>query len=116
MASLSTHVLDTVHGKPAEGVVLELHRVIGNDRQILKKTVTNKDGRPQEPLSGNDLVSGIYELKFLAGEYFLKSGLDLTDPPFLDEVILRFGIAGSAGHYHIPLLLSAYGYSTYRGS
>jgi 5-hydroxyisourate hydrolase len=116
MASLSTHVLDTVHGKPAEGVVVELHRVSGGERRILKKTVTNKDGRPLDPLSGDDLAAGVYELRFLAGDYFRKSGLKLPDPPFLDDVILRFGIADPAGHYHVPLLLSAYGYSTYRGS
>ena len=116
MASLSTHVLDTVQGKPAEGVVVELHLVNRDSRQILKKTVTNKDGRPLEPLSGNELVPGVYELKFLAGDYFQRSGLKLPDPPFLDDVVLRFGIADPAGHYHVPLLLSAYGYSTYRGS
>jgi 5-hydroxyisourate hydrolase len=116
MASLSTHVLDTVHGKPAEGVVVELHRVTGDSRQVLKKTVTNKDGRPLDPLSGNELVPGVYELRFMAGDYFQRSGLKLPDPPFLDDVILRFGIADPTGHYHVPLLLSAYGYSTYRGS
>lgn len=116
MSSLSTHVLDTVHGKPAEGVVVELHRVTGDSRQILKKTVTDKDGRPLDPLSGNELVPGVYELRFLAGDYFQRSGLRLPDPPFLDDVILRFGIAEPSSHYHVPLLLSLYGYSTYRGS
>jgi 5-hydroxyisourate hydrolase len=116
MASLTTHVLDTVHGRPAEGVTIELYGVIGGERLLLKKTVTNKDGRPRDPLSGNDLASGVYELKLFAGEYFRKSGVKLPDPPFLDEVILRFGIANAADHYHVPLLLSTYGYTTYRGS
>jgi len=116
MASLSTHVLDTIHGKPAEGIVVELHRVTGVLRQFLKKTITNKDGRPVEPLCGGDLESGVYELTFLAGDYFKRTGLKLPNPPFFEEVIVRFGISDRAAHYHVPLLLSAYGYTTYRGS
>jgi 5-hydroxyisourate hydrolase len=117
MASLSTHVLDTVHGKPAEGIAVELERVSDDERRtLLMKTVTNKDGRPIEPLSGDDLPPGVYELRFQAGDYFKRNGLQLPDPPFLDDVVLRFGIADPVGHYHVPLLLSAYGYSTYRGS
>src|SRR5690348_4385150 len=116
MASLTTHVLDTVHGRPAEGVTIELHSVVDGDRRLLTKTVTNKDGRPRDPLSGSDLAPGVYELKLFAGEYFRKSGLKLPDPAFLEEVILRFGIADAADHYHVPLLLSTYGYTTYRGS
>ena len=116
MASLTTHVLDTVHGRPAEGVAIELYSVIGRERRLLKSTVTNKDGRPRDPLSGSDLGPGVYELRLFAGDYFRQSGVDLPDPPFLDEVILRFGIANSADHYHVPLLLSTYGYTTYRGS
>jgi 5-hydroxyisourate hydrolase len=116
MASLTTHVLDTVHGRPAEGVTIELHSVAGGERRLLKKTVTNKDGRPHDPLSGSDLPPGVYELTLFAGEYFRKSGVKLPEPPFLDEVILRFGIANATDHYHVPLLLSTYGYTTYRGS
>ena len=116
MASLTTHVLDTVHGRPAEGVTIELHSVVDGERRLLKKTITNKDGRPCDPLSGSDLAPGVYELKLFAGEYYRKSGVKLPEPPFLDEVILRFGIASAADHYHVPLLLSTYGYTTYRGS
>jgi len=116
MASLTTHVLDTVHGRPAEGVTIELHTFIGGELRLLKKTVTNKDARPRDPLSGSDLAPGVYELKLFAGEYFRKSGVKLPDPPFLEEVILRFGIADATEHYHVPLLLSTYGYTTYRGS
>jgi len=116
MASLSTHVLDIVHGRPAEGVVIELHGLADGERRVLKTTVTNADGRPREPLSGTDLDRGIYELRFLAGDYFRNSGLELPDPPFVDDVVIRFGVADPAGHYHVPLLLSTYGYSTYRGS
>jgi 5-hydroxyisourate hydrolase len=116
MASLSTHVLDTVHGRPAEGVAIELHTIIDGEKRLLKKTVTNKDGRPRDPLSGSDLGQGVYELRLFVGDYFRKAGVKLTDPPFLDEVILRFGIAHGTDHYHVPLLLSTYGYTTYRGS
>src|SRR5215471_2547605 len=116
MASLSTHVLDTVRGLPAEGVVIDLHAYQNGSRRHLKTTVTNADGRPKEPLSTSPLAAGIYELTFHAGDYLRAAGLKLTDPPFFDEVVIRFGIADPAAHYHVPLLLSPYGYSTYRGS
>ena len=116
MASLTTHVLDTVHGRAAEGVAIELHSIVGGERRLLTKTVTNKDGRPRDPFSGSDLAPGVYELTFFAGEYFRRAGVALAHPPFLDEVILRFGIANAGDHYHVPLLLSTYGYTTYRGS
>lgn len=116
MASLSTHVLDNAGGKPAEGIVIELHAIRSGQRHHLITTTTNADGRPREPLSSNELGSGIYELTFHAGGYFRAAGLKLPDPPFLDEIVIRFGIGDPAGHYHVPLLLSPYGYSTYRGS
>ena len=116
MASLSTHVLDIVQGRPAEGVVIELHRVTDGEQRVLKTTVTNADGRPRESLTSTGLDPGTYELRFLAGDYFRNAGLELPDPPFLDDVIIRFGVADPAGHYHVPLLLSTYGYATYRGS
>jgi 5-hydroxyisourate hydrolase len=116
MARLSTHVLDTAKGKPAGGLKIELYQ-IGETRQHLKTVVTNRDGRTDEPLlSGDTIPVGIYELIFYAGDYLKASGILLPEPAFLDQVVIRFGIAEEAGHYHVPLLLSPFGYSTYRGS
>lgn len=118
MARLSTHVLDTALGKPAAGLDIELFRLgSSGDRQFIKATTTNPDGRTDEPLlSGEHIQTGTYELIFHAGAYLKSQGIQLPDPPFLDEVIIRFGIAEAGGHYHVPLLLSPFGYSTYRGS
>jgi 5-hydroxyisourate hydrolase len=116
MARLSTHVLDTARGKPAEGLRLELFR-LGEARALVKTAATNADGRTDEPLfSGEVIETGVYELEFHAGEYLRSRGLELPEPAFLDVVVIRFGIADPHGHYHVPLLLSPYGYSTYRGS
>src|SRR5271157_4609028 len=116
MARLSTHVLDVARGKPAPGVMVELHILLGGTRHHLKTTATNADGRTSEPLLSGDLMEeGTYELTFHAGDFFRAQGLALTDPPFLDRVVIRFGIADATGHYHVPLLLSPYSYSTYRG-
>ncbi len=113
MARLSTHVLDTSRGKPAQGVIIDLHF----RAKLVKSVVTNSDGRTDEPLlSADRLETGVYELTFHAGEYFRGAGAELADPPFLDDVVIRFGVADPAGNYHVPLLLSPYGYSTYRGS
>ena len=111
MARLSTHVLDTARGKPAAGVMVGLHFTGG----LIRTITTNRDGRA-ELLSGDRVETGIYELTFHAGDYFRSTGVALTDPPFLDLVVIRFGVADAAGNYHVPLLLSPYGYSTYRGS
>lgn len=117
MARLSTHVLDTARGAAAAGVTIELHRVSGGGRQLVTSVRTNADGRTDAPLlSGDRIEAGIYELSFHAGEYFRRAGLTLPDPPFLDVIVVRVGIADTAGHYHVPLLLSPYGYSTYRGT
>ncbi len=113
---LTTHVLDTALGKPAAGLAITLYRVDGAARTHLKTVATNSDGRCDQPLlEGADFQSGEYELVFAAGDYLRKSGLTLAEPPFLDLVPIRFGMTES-GHYHVPLLLSPYSYSTYRGS
>jgi 5-hydroxyisourate hydrolase len=117
MARLSTHVLDTSRGLPASGVVIELHTVEPDRRTRIATAVTNADGRTDAPLlSGDRIEPGIYELTFHAADYFRHSGVATSTPPFLGEVVVRFGISDPGGHYHVPLLLSPYGYSTYRGS
>jgi 5-hydroxyisourate hydrolase len=113
MARLSTHVLDTSRGCPARGVAIDLRL----DGKLLQSATTNVDGRTDQPLiSADRLETGVYELIFHAGDYFRAAGIALTDPPFFDQIVVRFGIADPSGNYHVPLLLSPYGYSTYRGS
>ena len=117
MARLSTHVLDTARGVPAAGIDIELHVVRGAERTRMARAVTNADGRTDAPLLVGDRIEpGVYELTFYAGQYFRRAGIVSSDPPFLDQIVIRFGVADPAGHYHVPLLLSPYGYSTYRGS
>ena len=117
MARLSTHVLDTARGVAGAGIAVELHRVDGEARVRVERMVTNADGRTDRPLlEGRRIEPGIYELSFHAGDYLRRTGAALTEPPFLDVVIVRVGIADPDGHYHVPLLLSPYGYSTYRGT
>src|SRR3982074_2525332 len=112
MAHLSTHVLDLTLGRPAANLRIDLYRA----GEHLKTVSTNEDGRVTDPLlSGDAMLAGTYELVFHAGAYFRRLGYPLTDPPFLDKIVIRFGIADPAGRYHVPLLLSPYGYSTYRG-
>ncbi|GCE09680.1 hydroxyisourate hydrolase [Dictyobacter aurantiacus] len=116
---LTTHVLDTTQGRPAADVPLQLWLLGGEGarRTLLKALHTNQDGRTSEPLlQGHELVLGRYELVFAVGKYFVAQGLALADPPFLDEVPIRFGIARVEEHYHVPLLISPWAYSTYRGS
>jgi 5-hydroxyisourate hydrolase len=114
---LTTHVLDTSTGQPGHGIRIELFRLNGDERTKLADVVTNDDGRCDAPiLAGDDFASGSYELVFHAGGYFDGTDVDLPSPKFLDEIPLRFGISEAASHYHVPLLLSPYGYSTYRGS
>jgi 5-hydroxyisourate hydrolase len=116
MGALTTHVLDTSAGKPGAGMRIDLYRA-GKGRQHLLTTNTNADGRCEQPLlQGDALEPGEYELVFHAGEYFSRRGVALPDPPFLGQVVIRFGVADAAQHYHVPLLLSPFGYSTYRGS
>jgi 5-hydroxyisourate hydrolase len=114
---LTTHVLDTASGQPGAGLVVELFRIDGEARRLLARLTTNDDGRTPAPLlAGASLVHGMYELVFHVGAYFRARGVALTEPAFLDLVPVRFGIADPARHYHVPLLVSPYGYSTYRGS
>lgn len=114
---LTTHVLDTAHGVPAAGMAVELWRLEGDERTLLRAAVTNSDGRLDEPLlSERELRRGVYELVFAAGEYFAARGAALAEPPFLDRVPVRFSVADPEAHYHVPLLVSPWAYSTYRGS
>ncbi|WP_274630191.1 hydroxyisourate hydrolase [Arvimicrobium flavum] len=113
---LTTHVLDTASGKPAAGLSIDLYRVEGEVRSHLKSVKTNSDGRCDAPLlQGDEFRTGEYELVFRAGDYLARSGHILPKPAFLDVVPIRFGMAEHS-HYHVPLLISPYGYSTYRGS
>ena len=117
MARISTHVLDTSRGQPARGLAVDLHFCGKLLKSAVTNAVTNMDGRTDEPLlSGDRLEPGVYELTFHAGDYFRRVGVELADPPFLNHVVIRFGVADPAGNYHVPLLLSPYGYTTYRGS
>jgi len=116
---LTTHVLDTAQGRPAANMAIELWRLdpTGNDRRLVKAVHTNADGRTDTPLLANDEMSvGVYELRFAVGEYFTAQALATATPPFLDQVPIRFGIADPTAHYHVPLLVSPWAYSTYRGS
>ncbi len=115
MGRLTTHVLDTAAGLPAAGMTIELFRMDGEPVRVTSAR-TNSDGRVDTPLlDGEAMMAGTYELRFHAGEY-LRSRHDLPSPLFLDVVPIRFGIADPGAHYHVPLLLSPFGYSTYRGS
>ena len=111
MTSLSTHVLDTMHGRPASGLAVALS---GPDGEIARGT-TNADGRCPD-LAPGPLAPGRYTIRFAVGDYYRGLGVELPDPPFLDEVTVDFGIAADGGHYHVPLLVSPFAYSTYRGS
>lgn len=113
---LTTHVLDTATGRPAKGLSIELFRIERQTRTHLKTVTTNDDGRCDAPLlAGADFRIGEYELVFAAGDYLRGQGIKLPEPAFLDIVPIRFGMAEQR-HYHVPLLISPYGYSTYRGS
>ena len=118
MAGLTTHVLDLSRGVPARGVRIELFQ-LGDDgaRLLAAAATTNADGRTDKPLIGpNDARAGKFELVFHAGDYFRAAGVPLADPPFLDVVPIRFTIADANAHYHVPLLVTPWSFSTYRGS
>lgn len=113
---LTTHVLDTARGCPAEGIKIELFRLNGESRELLKTLTTNDDGRTDEQiLPAEEFALGTYELLFHAGPYLDATGTPPEDPRFLDVIPIRFGMS-EASHYHVPLLLSPFGFSTYRGS
>lgn len=114
---LSTHVLDTMHGTPAAGMAVSLFRVEPQGAVLLRQLVLDADGRADAPLLADaDLQAGRYRLVFSVAAYFAGRGVPLPQPPFLDEVPIEFGIADPAAHYHVPLLVSPWSYSTYRGS
>lgn len=116
MGYLTTHVLDSAHGCPGNDISIALYR-IGDTKELILETITNQDGRCDQPLlEGDGFVKGVYELVFNAGDYYRNRAVSLAEPAFLDQVVLRFGIADEAEHYHVPLLVSPYSYSTYRGS
>ena len=117
MGKLTTHVLDTAHGKPGQGVAIRLYKIVNNTRELLVTTATNADGRCDQPLlEGAALSSGVFELDFSVGEYFARLGVATPQPAFLDVVTLRFGLADAQAHYHVPLVVTPWSYSTYRGS
>ena len=117
MAGLSTHVLDTARGCPAGGVIIELFEFVGDQRRIVCDAVTNNDGRTDSPLLGPDQMRpGIFEILFHVGAYFASGSPAAPQPGFLDVVPVRFTITDPAQHYHVPLLASPGGYTTYRGS
>ena len=115
MTNLTTHVLDTSKGKPASGMKLKLYKVTDNKLDEIASGITNIDGRLDKSLFEKKYYIGIYVLLFFVGDYFDNNNLELPKIKFLDEVIIRFGISDET-HYHVPLLISPFGYSTYRGS
>jgi 5-hydroxyisourate hydrolase len=110
-ATVSTHVLDTAHGVPAAGITVRLFARGAGERKPLATAVTNAEGRTGTPLA-TDLAPGAYELVFAVGDYFARDGI----ATFFDEIAVRFVVTDGAGRYHVPLLLSPWGYTTYRGS
>lgn len=116
LGRLTTHVLDTAAGRPAKNMSIALYSLQGDQRRLLKETITNDDGRCSTPLlEGDAFKAGTYELVFDVGRYFSNSP-QIATPPFLGEVPIRFSVGDEAGHYHVPLLVSPWSYSTYRGS
>jgi 5-hydroxyisourate hydrolase len=114
---VTTHVLDAARGIPAAGLRIELFRIDGERRQLVREVLTNADGRTDTPvIPQGDPTPGTWELLFHAGPYLAAAGLTPDEPPFLDQIPIRFGIADAEAHYHVPLLLAPYSYSTYRGS
>ena len=116
MTKLTTHVLDVYSGKPGRGIKVDLYHVQNNKKEKLNSVILNNDGRADNPLiEGSDFKEGQYELIFFVGDYFKKI-TEVPKIPFLDDVIIKFGISNAKEHYHVPLLVSPWSYSTYRGS
>lgn len=116
MGKLTTHVLDTAQGRPGAGIALRLFKVTEDGRELLKQMVTNQDGRADSPvLTEDEFAAGTWELEFDVAAYFAEQPVRVADPPFLDRITLRFSTAADE-HYHVPLLVSPWSYSTYRGS
>ncbi|QNM94811.1 hydroxyisourate hydrolase [Chitinimonas koreensis] len=117
MGRLTTHVLDTANGTPGRAMRIDLYALDGEARRLIKRIETNHDGRCDAPLlEGGDFAAGVYELVFHVGAYYEDLGAALPQPAFVDQVPLRFGVADAGQHYHVPLLVSPWSYSTYRGS
>lgn len=117
MSGLTTHILDTSLGTPVPGVSVQLFAVQGHKSALISTHITNADGRCDTPmLSGEAFTTGVYELVYEMGDYLRQHHADLPDPLFLDRIVIRFGISNTQDHYHVPLLVSPFGYSTYRGS
>lgn len=115
MSRLTTHVLDTARGRPGQEIKIELYKIADKSRELLSTNITNSDGRCDAPLlQGDNFQAGVYELDFHVGEYF--GTVNNTQPAFLDVVTLRFGVADPSQHYHVPLVVTPWSYSTYRGS
>ncbi|CDU02043.1 5-hydroxyisourate hydrolase [Vibrio coralliirubri] len=117
MGRLTTHVLDTTHGLPGAEIKVELYKVNEGSTEKLATVLTNSDGRTDAPiLAGNDFRPGKYQLVFYVADYYKSKGVELDSVPFLDDVVIRFGLDDPDAHYHVPLLVSPYSFSTYRGS
>ena len=117
MGKLTTHILDTASGKPGKDIRIDLYALSAGEKTHIKTVTSNDDGRCEAPLlQGDALTEGVYELVFHAGAYFEAQGTELPSPKFLDEIVIRFGISEATEHYHVPLLVSPFSYSTYRGS
>ena len=116
MTKLTTHVLDVYSGKPGKGIKVDLYYIKNNKKEKLNSVILNNDGRTDKALiEGDNFKEGKYELVFFVGDYFKKI-TETSKIPFLDDVIIKFGISNAAQHYHVPLLVSPWSYSTYRGS
>ena len=118
MAGVTTHVLDVTIGRPAECVRVELYELVGGaERKLVADVVTNADGRTDKPLMNADQArAGQFEVVFHAGDYFRRRRIEIAHPPFLDVIPIRFGVSDPRAHYHVPLIVSPWSYSTYRGS